>query len=183
MSLPSTQLPPPGAESVGQDIRDIRGLVEIPSAWDLLWWGIAFLAGVALLLLAVRRLRRSAPDTPPPSAQEVAFAALERARRWMAPDQSERFGTAVSQAVRQYIEDRFGVSAPKRTTEEFLRGLTKDPEANLSPHLPALETLLQRMDLVKFARSPLDESQMEELLDTASDFVKSTNPTAEESQT
>lgn len=165
--------------SEAEDIRDIRGLVEIPSGWA---W-LAIVLGAVLMLLAlaglVRWMRRERPGPPPPTADAVAYAALDRAREWMTPDQAERFGTAVSSAVRQYIEARFDRSAPRRTTEEFLRDLTREPAADLARHVPMLEDLLQRMDLVKFAREPLDAPQMEGLLDSARDFVGKTWRTTE----
>lgn len=166
--------------SDAEDIRDIRGLVEIPSGW--LWLGYVALALVALLAATaiVKWLRRPKVGPPAPTADAVAFAALERARAWMTPAQAEKFGTAVSSAVRQYIEARFEVSAPRRTTEEFLRDLTREPAAELASHVSKLEELLRRMDLVKFAREPLDEPQMEGLLDSARDFVVKTRRSDEE---
>lgn len=166
--------------SDAEDIRDIRGLVEIPSGW--LWLGylaVLLVAIVAALALA-RWLRRPPAGPAAPSADAVALAALERARAWMTPTQAEKFGTAVSSAVREYIEARFDVSAPRRTTEEFLRDLTREPAADLASHVSKLEELLRRMDLVKFAREPLDEPQMEGLLDSARNFVTRTRRSDEE---
>ncbi|MDG2303146.1 MAG: hypothetical protein P8R42_00605 [Candidatus Binatia bacterium] len=160
--------------SEAEDIRDIRGLVNIPSPWEFLIWVALALAVLAAVALLVRWLRRPAAAPLAPSADSVAFAALERARAWMTPEQAERFGTAVSSAVRQYVEARFDVSARRRTTEEFLRSLTKEPAAELSAFVPSLEEFLRQMDLVKFARQPLDETQMEGLLETARDFVSHT---------
>jgi hypothetical protein len=80
----------------------------------------------------------------------------------------------VSDAVRRYVEARFEVRAPRRTTDEFLRDLAERPIPGLSGHVPALEELLRRMDLVKFAREPLDEPQMDGLLETAVEFVRRT---------
>lgn len=163
------------------DIRDIHGLVRIPSPWDLLpWIALACLLAAGAAWLA-RRLRRATPPPPDPTPDAIALAALERARAWMKPDEAERFGTAISTAIRQYIEARFEVSAPRRTTEEFLRDLTSRPVAGLSPHVRGLEDFLRRMDLVKFARAPLDETQMEGLLDSAYGFVRETRrPTGAE---
>lgn len=157
-----------------EDIRDIHGLVEIPSGWA--WLAIAL--GILLMLLAiaalVRRWRRPKPEPPPPAADAVAYAALERARQYMTPDDAERFGTVISAAIRHYIEARFDRSAPRRTTEEFLRDLTRDPSPDLARHVPVLESLLGQMDLVKFARAPLDTPQMEGLLESAREFVART---------
>lgn len=162
-----------------EDIRDIRGLVEIPSGWALVVYVAAALLAALALAALVKWLRRPKVGPPAPTADAVAFAALERARAWMTPAEAERFGTAVSSAVREYIEARFEVSAPRRTTDEFLRDLTRDPAAALAAHVPTLENLLRHMDLVKFAKEPLDEPQMEGLLESARDFVSTTRATDE----
>jgi len=181
MSLPAQSPHLATVASDADDIRDIRGLVEVSSPWDFVLWLVVVLVLVAALGWLVRWLRRPPRPPPAPSPDAVAFEALERARAWMTPAQAERFGTAVSTAVRQYIEARFEVSAPRRTTEEFLRDLTRRPVAELSAHVSRLDELLRRMDLVKFAREPLDEPQMEGLLDSAHDFVRQTRPGGPES--
>ncbi len=169
---------PPAASSTAaagaDDIRDIRGLVEIPSGWAFLAWIALTIAVVAAGIFLARWLRRPAAAPPAPSPDVIALAALERARTWMTRAQAERFGTAVSSAVRHYIEARFDVNAPRRTTEEFLRDLTHEPAAGISPYVAKLEELLHRMDLAKFAREPLDEPQMEGLLESARNFVEKT---------
>lgn len=166
----------PGVAVAGEpeDIRDGRGLIEIPSGWALLAWIAAAVVVAAAAIALFRRARRPQPAPPPPSADAVALAALERARAWMARGQAERFGTAVSSAVRNYIEARFDVGASRRTTDEFLRDVTRNPAVDLEPFVGTLEELLRRMDLVKFARAPLDEEQMQGLLDTAREFVAKT---------
>ena len=72
---PSATQPSQTATGVtAEDIRDIRGLVEIPSPWAFLaWLGLALAVAAAGLLL-VRWLRRPALPPPPPSADTVARA-------------------------------------------------------------------------------------------------------------
>jgi hypothetical protein len=173
---PTTALAPDGAE----DIRDIRGLVEIGSPWTLVLWCLAALVLLAALALLVRRLRRPAAAPPPPPADAVALARLERARALMVPDRVRAFGGEVSDAVREYIEARFAAHAPRRTTDEFLREVVRSPAPGLERHLPTLESFLRETDLAKFARHPLTVPEMESLLGTAFRFVEQTRPTAGE---
>ncbi len=162
-----------------EDIRDIRGLVQIPSPTALLPWLLLGAAVIAALVVLVRR-RRARPETPiPPDA--LALAALDRARAWMTPEHAEKFATAVSTAIRLYIEARFELRTSRKTTEEFLRGAAQTPIAGLTDHVSGLEEILRRMDLVKFARAPLEEQEMDGLLAAALDFVRATRPQAESS--
>lgn len=173
---------PQATSTAPEDIRDIRGLVEIASGLDLLPWAALGVAALLAIALLARWLRRPPAPRPAPSPEVVALAALERARQWMRPDLAERFGTAVSAAVRDYVEARFEVSAPRRTTEEFLRHLARFPVADLTVHVGRLDEILRRMDLVKFAREPLDEPQMQGLIDSARDFVRQTRPAGPEAK-
>ena len=63
----------------------------------------------------------------------------------------EPFYTRLSDIVRRYLEDQFGLRAPERTTEEFLQVVSRG--SGLSPaHQALLGAFLQESDLVKFAR-------------------------------
>ena len=55
-------------------------------------------------------------------AHEQAYRELERllARELIEKGQVKEFYAGVSGVLRRYIENRFGLKAPERTTEEFL---------------------------------------------------------------
>jgi hypothetical protein len=176
MSLPSAI---PTAQATPVDIRDIRGPVAIGSPWTSLLLLALLASAVALAAFLVwRRRRKAAPGAPPPLPHEVALAGLEAARRLMDPTRARTFAGCVSDVIRQYIDARFGRSAPRSTTDEFLRSLLERPVAELAPHLPALEEFMRQSDLVKFARQPLTLNNMEEMLDTARHFVEQTTAKA-----
>ena len=135
-----------------EDIRDIKGYVPVPHGW---LWLTLLVVGLALLLGLVwwRKRRRPAgashPVPPPPTAVEIALAALQRLRQDNPP--VELFYTRLSDIVRQFLENRFSVRAPERTTEEFLVEVAQG--AALTPqHRELLGTFLGEADLVKFAR-------------------------------
>jgi hypothetical protein len=151
------------------DIRDIKGLVSVPlEGW--IWLLVAFVAGAtALIFWVIRRHRQPSPlpVTPVPSAQELALAALERLRQDNPP--VEMFYTRLSDIVRQYIEQRFGLHAPERTTEEFLA------EATLPAHsMVLLEGFLREADLVKFARHRPGPHDAARAFGAAEKFVRET---------
>jgi hypothetical protein len=115
-------------------------------------------AAAALLLLAAAlvwwlrvRSRRveEAPPEPRLPADYVALSELSRIERMNLLEGGEfkTYYTLVTDAVRRYLEDRFGVEAMERTTMELLDEL----EAN-GRRMNELEELLFEADLVKFAK-------------------------------
>lgn len=57
----------------------------------------------------------------------------------------------LSDILRNFIEERYGISAPAQTTEEFLQALEDKPLSESFPK-EALSRFLQESDLVKFAK-------------------------------
>ncbi|MCC7518637.1 MAG: hypothetical protein IT578_05580 [Verrucomicrobiae bacterium] len=157
------------------DIRDIRGVVSVPTPWQWLLYPAAALALVAVAVALVRRWRRPKP-LPPPPPHEMALARLRAAEALIAENKPREFGIAVSDAVREYIEARFSLLAAHRTTEEFIAERLADENSSLRPHREPLRAFLQSCDLAKFARWALDETAMRELWEHARAFVEATRP-------
>jgi hypothetical protein len=87
----------------------------------------------------------------------------------------ERFTVVVSDALRVYLEERFGLHAPERTSEEFLAEIQAG--SVLTPLQQQLMTdFLTRCDLVKFARYEPREPELRELYDAAVRLVEETEP-------
>lgn len=165
----------PGPSGADEDIRPPKGLVEIvppQKAPVARWLGIG--GGVLLLALAVfwwRKHRRRQRRQSPPEIALASLAELEAMREVMA---AEAFANRAAQVERQYIADRFGLAAPRRTTEEFLRDLLTDEGAALIGESDHLRVFLKACDLAKFAASPLDAGQRAELLQAARGFITAT---------
>ena len=152
-----------------------------PPRIDYLPW---LLGGLGVVLLAAvlvwwwRRPRKYAPPTQVPLQPHVkALRALARLRQ--APRQTEEqveaFYVSVSHVLRVYLEERFGLHAPERTTEEFLleleQGYTLDSGQRLS-----LRRFLQQCDLVKFARLIPTSEVHDQTFGVAEEFVEQTRP-------
>ncbi len=156
----------------GEDIRGPKPLVEIPQPPKpntTLWLGL----GGATILLGAGTLvwlwhRRRKHRKSPPEIALAALAQLEASREVMV---AEAFANRAAQTIRQYIADRFGLAAPRRTTEEFLRDLASATASPLSGESDHLRTFLKACDLAKFAALNLDASQRAELLQAARGFV------------
>jgi hypothetical protein len=160
------------AAPVEEDIRDIRGPIYVLPAW--LW---AVLVGSALLLalgfygLWRRRRNRAARVLLP---HELALQRLDEIGALMQPPRAREFSIAASDIVRLYIEQRFSVTATRRTTEEFLRDLLGNPDAALARHQGLLGEFLHQCDIVKFAAQSLTLQNMESLRQSARAFVLAT---------
>ncbi len=87
---------------------------------------------------------------------------------------AEAFAYLASKIVRQYIAEHFGLAAPRRTTEEFLRDLAKEEGSSIIGESDHLRMFLKSCDLAKFAGSNLDANQRGELINAARDFIRST---------
>jgi Domain of unknown function (DUF4381) len=161
-----------GAAPVAEDIRDIRGPRYLLSDWAL----AALAAGAVLIALSVygiwrwRRKRLARILSP----YEIALQRLEEIGALMQPARAREFSIAVSDIVRLYIEQRFSVTATRRTTEEFLHDLLKSSDAALAQHQGLLGEFLHQCDFVKFAAQSLTRQNMESLLHSARAFVLAT---------
>ncbi len=97
----------------------------------------------------------------------------------MVPRKAYQFSIAVSEIVRNYIEQRFQVRAAHRTTDEFLHDLLTHSQTALTVHQPLLADFLEHCDLAKFARWQHSVPQMEAMHQSACTFVIETGkPTA-----
>ena len=155
-----------------EDIRDIRGPKDVLPDWVLpaAIAGALLAAAAAYCIWRWRRNRRAIPLLP----FEIALRRLEDIRALMRPAQAREFSTAASDIVRWYIEQRFDVTATRRTTEEFLRDLMESSNASLARHQGLLGDFLHQCDFVKFAAQSLTTKNMETLRQSARAFVLET---------
>jgi hypothetical protein len=85
------------------------------------------------------------------------------------------FSTAVSGAIRVYLEQRFAFQAPDRTTEEFLYEL--QATRLLTPEQKeSLANFLASCDLIKFAKYEPTETELRALHASALRLVNETEP-------
>ena len=138
-----------------------------------LWVGIG--GGVLLLAVAAILWKTHASKQRRKSPPEIALASLadlETSRETLA---AEAFANRAAQTVRQYIAERFGIAAPRRTSEEFLRDLADDKNSLIGGESDHLRAFLKSCDLAKFAGSNLDSNQRGELITAARGFVRATS--------
>lgn len=171
---------------VASALADQGAAIEAPSALleppsRLWWWWLGSCVAVALLaafwLLRPKRAARQAPSevaVPAHVKAQRALARLRTAPRTTAA-QIEAFYVEVSTVLRVYLEERFQLRAPERTTEEFLRDLEGGDQL-ARDHRRELERFLSQCDLVKFAAHVPSEPDHLATFQLAEAFVESTRP-------
>lgn len=162
----------------GDDRVAVEGQSALQPGRD--WWLQASVAFLVLLLLLgfFWWRRRPAPavvlpvEVPVP-AHVKALRALGLLQQPVTEAEVDRFYVEVSQVLRVYLEDRFGLHAPTRSTEEFLIELESGGSLG-SDHRQSLRNFLQQCDLVKFARLHPDTTVHQQTLQVASTVVTET---------
>lgn len=167
----------PAGETNLLDIRPLKAPIEIPGSFGWLWWVVAALAAGILAWYIWRKFSfRESPAKPavmiPPHRK--AKDRLRTANELLSDPY--RFCSLVSNVLREYVEERFDLHAPERTTEEFMEELRTSTKLR-GDHKSLLEDFLSRCDLVKFARFEPTQQELQSLLDSALRFVDETAPT------
>jgi hypothetical protein len=151
-------------------------------------WVVGALAGGVLVLglglVVVVRTRRRRSVAVRRSAADVALGRLAALAARGTPttrDDADPWYVELSDVVRRYLEDRFGVRAPELTTEEFLR--ESRFLAELGGEQQALLGLfLVGCDRVKFAGHAPDAAESQGALDAARRLIADTRLTAAEAR-
>ena len=158
------------------DINDVAPPASFPFGWRnilIVAGGVAVVAAAAVAIWTRRRIREKIVPTLP--AHEIAYRKLEKllARKLVEQKRYREFTAEVADILRQYIEDRFGLKAPERTTEEFLveagSGLAVE-QAQKS----IIKAFLLHCDLVKFAALEPSVEDVERTFSTCRDFIEAT---------
>ncbi|GAH81880.1 unnamed protein product, partial [marine sediment metagenome] len=128
----------------------------------------ALLASALLLRRTARRREERRRFPPPPPAHEVALAELARVRDsgLLEEGRLAEYTDRVSDVLRRYLEARFALPAPERTTEEFLDEIAREPVLDRE-RKRFLAGYLAQCDLVKFAAREPGRREIEELFDSS----------------
>ena len=80
------------------------------------------------------------------------------------------FYNAIQGILRRYIEARFDIHAPERTTEEFLDEL-RGSHSPIGRHQKLLEKFLTHCDLVRFAKHTPEKQEIQATFDACKQFI------------
>jgi len=173
-----------GVETVevdtAQAFRDIKEIYELPFSW-VDWFGehwpwfaggLGLAVAVLLLLLYLRRPKKAAVvEAPPKPLHERMLEALgeiERRKLWQ-QGQVKQYQSEVTDLLRTYVEERYGVPALERTTDDLVAELRLSAMGSEPREL--LGNLLRLADMVKFAKYTALPAENEQLMASAVRFI------------
>lgn len=151
----------------------------------LLLWILGIIGGIALVavmtlvgrkLWSMRRPKPAPPPPPPRPAEEIANAKLEALRlsNLLAEGDIKEFHVRLSEAIREYLGNRFHFDSLELSSEELILAIRK---INLTrTEYELILDFLGETDLVKFAKSLPTVQESEDLLTQSFGFVERTTP-------
>lgn len=168
-----------------KDVNDIKE----PISMGITLKEILIIIGIILLILAPlsafllywfffrkKKMKIAQLFQPKPlSAYEKALGLLDQLRKkklWET-NQVKLYHSELTDIVRNYIDERFGVSSPEQVSDETLAAMKDKVDENT---FMKLKQLLQLADMVKFAKAEPLSNENELSMNNALDFVNTTKP-------
>ncbi|MCK4936714.1 MAG: hypothetical protein KAR84_07655, partial [Elusimicrobiales bacterium] len=163
------------AELVIDDIEDVVQMPKKSSYWPL--WALGMVTIIAAISSWVYSRRKRVAELVRifKPAHEIAY---DRLRALVKDDlvkkgRIKEFYEQISNILRHYIEHRFNLKAPERTTEEFLIELATT-EVLGADDKAGLGEFLKFSDLVKFAKHNPTIEQIQKTFDLVKNFIEKT---------
>ena len=165
------------------DIKDILPPIDVPTSFKrLIVWisvgtGLLLLSGIICGLVYKFKKRSKIQEqtfikrTP----HEIAYELLERLSKedLIAKGLVKEYYYRITNILRHYIEDQFGLLAPERTTEEFFTEMAHTNQLD-DTHKILVREFLERCDMVKYAKYGPSKLEIKETSDAAKRFIDET---------
>lgn len=168
---------------ISGDIKDILPPVGVPTSfkrlivWISIGLGVLLLSGVicGLVYKFNKRSKIQEQQFIRRTPQEIAYGLLERLSKddLIAKGLVKEYYYRITNILRHYIEDRFGLLAPERTTEEFLTEMAHTNQLD-DTHKILIREFLERCDMVKYAKYGPSNFEIKETYDAAKRFIDET---------
>lgn len=163
--------------------HDIKGQIRYPLTfgelvpWLAAFWVLAVIAITVTCLVIMRRRKDDPAYVRKDPAHIVALRELDKYRgsRMWAAEKQKVFYSGVTDALREYISSRYGISAMEMTTAEIFSGM-KDSDVP-KELLSQVQDLFERADFVKFAKYVASDEDNASVLPLAVRFVTETYQT------
>src|SRR5881398_4170668 len=156
---------------IADEFHDIAPPVDYSLIPPWLVFVIAFVTLSLLGLVVWLFAKRRKPPMPPKLPREIALEELEQISREIERMSPYQFSIRVSDILRKYVTQQYGLPATRQTSIEFLTALAKASPFS-AEEKSLLEDFLSRCDLIKFARYEATSADSQLLLDEAIRFVQ-----------
>jgi hypothetical protein len=165
-------------------IKDIKGPIQVPfNILEILpYIGYGLLIALALLALyyfIVRAARKQKPliiEKPkviiPPHVKALEELEKLALRKLWQEGKIKEYYTGITEILRAYIQERYGIGAPEMTTDEIMYALKRKDISELQKG--KLRDILVLSDLVKFAKENPLPTEHESCFNASIDFVNET---------
>ncbi len=157
---------------------DVQDNPFLWTEWEsIVWLSVVAMAIYLMCVLAWLRLRSGKPihlkvriikRIPP---HQRALNTIDEIKEKAAAVDEKTYYTRLTDALRRYIEERFGFSAMEMTSAEIISRLN---EENDREKITELAMLFETADLVKFAKHTVGISENDRNLVSAVEFINST---------
>ena len=179
------QQPVPAFEDI-EDIIDLTSTEELPDPQDNLAIkeepispyviisiiGIFLVGGmIAYLLLSKKKKEVAKIPTNTLLPHEQALHDLRLIWEQEASLMDKPYASSIADTLRIYIEIEYHIKAPEQTTQEFLIEAGKNQDLK-GEFAEKLKGFLEQVDLVKFAKLPLNREQRSEIYNSAVQFIE-----------
>ncbi len=167
---------------------DVKAPIAVAYSWGELWpWllgGFLLLLLLAVTVYVILRVRQKKPvfnvRTERPMLPEQAV--MERLRvlredKVWEKGEGKFFYTELTEALRVYLEDCYGIDAMEMTSDEIIAGARAADFSREAIQL--LSEVLKEADLVKFANVAAVSAECEKALSEGEEFVTLTKPVRE----
>ncbi len=164
-------------------IKDIKPPLKAPvtlkEALPYLLYGLLGAAIIVLIIYIIRRQQKNRPvfkpQAPPKPAYIKALEELDKLKEeklWQ-KNMLKEYYSRLTNIIRAYIEDRYGVKALEKTTNEILQDM-KNTGFRDKELFEQLRSLLSLADMVKFAKGMTEPDENEQNMENAYTFVMKT---------
>ncbi|MEG1937263.1 MAG: hypothetical protein RR132_06940 [Rikenellaceae bacterium] len=154
-------------DTTKDEIYTVKAPLKMPITWaeiqKYVWFSLLGLLILAALYYVIKRLRQNKsllPQKPKLPPHILAINELEKIKKenlWQS-GKVKLYYTRVTDVIRDYLGERFGVNAKEMTTDEIL-SIMEEQISKKGKDYQMLQELLRLSDLVKFAKlepSPMD---------------------------
>ena len=163
-------------------MKDALPLKEPMTFWEIarwILWCLIAAAMAAIIVWIIKRRKEHKPIVVLPKAKPVpadrkALSELEALRRkelWQ-KGRIKKYYTEITDIVRRFLRNMYGISAAEMTTRQTLQAFhgIEDWSENSES---MLRQLLQKADMVKFAKSQPESYEHDAAMQKAIDFIRS----------